>query len=102
MLPPKQSAKRNIGVNIRFNTVEYERLKRIAEYCGISVTALLHYVITNGLLPRLEREMRKEQAREQPAHAHVQASGSTSGPPDWPDDSLDGSVRSPISTWVEL
>jgi hypothetical protein len=53
----------------------------------------LHYVITNGLLPRLEREMRNEQAREPPAIVHIQKAGSTSGPPDWPDDSLDGSVR---------
>jgi len=89
MLPPKQSAKRNIGVNIWFNTVEYERLERIAEYCGISVTALLHYVITNGVLPRLEREMRNEQAREQPALAHVQKAGSTFGSPDWPEGRLD-------------
>ena len=64
MLPPKPSPKRDIGVNIRFNTAEYERLKQIAEYRSISVTTLLHYVITNGVLPRLEREMYKEQERE--------------------------------------
>ncbi len=60
MLPPRPSPKRDIGVNIRFNALEYERLKRIADYRGLSVTTLLHYVIEHHILPRLEREMDKE------------------------------------------
>ena len=64
MLPPKPSPKREISVNIRFNAIEYERLKRIATYRGTSVTTLLHYVISNAVIPRLEREMQKEKSSE--------------------------------------
>lgn len=94
MLPPKPSPKRDIGVNIRFNTAEYDRLKHIAAYRGISVTTLLHYVITNGVLPRLEREMRKEQECEQPSVTHMVQPETTANPADWLQASLDGSARS--------
>lgn len=92
MLPPKPSAKRDIGVNIRFNTAEYERLKRIAEYRGISVTTLLHYVIANGVLPRLEREMRKEQEHERRSVPNLPQAETTTMAADWLQASLDGSA----------
>ena len=67
MLPPKPTPKRDIAVNIRFNRLEYERLKLVADYRGISVATLLHYVVTNAVLPRLEREMQKEQDQAETA-----------------------------------
>jgi len=93
MLPPKPSPKRDIGVNIRFNTAEYERLKHIAEYRGISVTTLLHYVITNGVLPRLEREMRKEQECEQPPVSPLLEPETPAQVADWLQAGLDGSAH---------
>ncbi len=79
MLPPRPSPKRDIGVNIRFNALEYERLKRIADYRGLSVTTLLHYVIEHHVLPRLEREMEKE-LQQSPSPATPESSES-----DWLD-----------------
>lgn len=92
MLPPKPSPRRDIGVNIRFNAAEYERLRHIADYRGISVTILLHYVITNGVLPRLEREMRKEQEREQPAASPVPQGETPNQTSDWLQSSLDSAA----------
>ncbi|MHB8624623.1 MAG: hypothetical protein ACYDBJ_10695 [Aggregatilineales bacterium] len=89
MLPPKPSPKREIGVNIRFNTIEYERLKQIATYRGISVTTLLHYVISNAVIPRLEREIQKEKDSEQ---EHISSSPHGEVSPDthdWLNISLD-------------
>lgn len=76
MLPPKPTAKRSVAVNVRFSGIEYERLKRIADYRHLSVTTLVHHVVGNYLLPRLEREMRKEidQTKQQPSNAET---------PDW-------------------
>ncbi|MHB8750529.1 MAG: hypothetical protein ACYDBJ_15220 [Aggregatilineales bacterium] len=89
MLPPKPSPKREIGVNTRFNAIEYERLKQIATYRGISVTTLLHYVISNAIIPRLEREIQKEKDSEQDpisSSPHGEVSPETH---DWPKISLD-------------
>ena len=92
MLPPRPSPKRDIGVSIRFNAAEYDRLRHIADYRGISVTILLHYVITNGVLPRLEREMHKEQEREhQPASPLPQAETPAQSV-DWLQAGLDGAA----------
>lgn len=66
MLPPPPAPKREMGVNIRFSAPDYERLKMIATYREVSVTALLHYVIIHAVLPRLEREVQLEQ--RQPQH----------------------------------
>ncbi len=82
MLPPRPSPKRDIGVNIRFNALEYERLKRIADYRGLPVTTLLHYVIERHVLPRLEREMEKEQ---RPSTAPTTADALEGADPDWLD-----------------
>jgi hypothetical protein len=79
-------------VNIRFNAAEYDRLRHIADYRSISVTTLLHYVITNGVLPRLEREMRKEQECEQPPASPLTQSEITAQAADWLGVSLDGAV----------
>jgi len=92
VLPPKPSPRRDIGVNIRFNAAEYERLRHIAVYRGISVTILLHYVITNGVLPRLEREMRKEQEREQSPTSPMPQAETPPQPPDWLQASLDSAT----------
>jgi len=92
MLPPKPSPKRDIGVSIRFNAAEYERLRHIADYRAISVTILLHYVITNGILPRLEREMRREQEREQPPTSLMPQPDVPAQPSDWLQASLDSAA----------
>jgi hypothetical protein len=79
-------------VSIRFTGDEYERLRHIADYRGISVTILLHYVITNGVLPRLEREMRKEQEHEQPTTLSMPQAETPIQPPDWLHAGLDGAT----------
>ena len=92
MLPPKPSPKRDIGVSIRFNAAEYDRLRHIADYRGISVTILLHYVITNGVLPRLEREMHKEQEREPSPTPPMPQPETPAQPRDWLQAGLDGAT----------
>jgi hypothetical protein len=61
-----------MGVNIRFSVPDYERLKAIATYREVTVTALLHYVVIHSVLPRLEREVQLEQRqnRDQPEPDH--------------------------------
>ncbi len=76
MLPPKQTQKRSVAVNVRFSGTEYERLKRIADYRNLSVTALVHHVVGNYLLPRMEREVQKEIRQTKP-------SATNAGTPDW-------------------
>jgi hypothetical protein len=89
MLPPKPSPKRDIGVNIRFNATEYQRLKDIAAYRAITVTTLLHYVISNAVLPRLEREIQKEKNSEKdPIPSSAQAEV-PAGTPNWLNINLD-------------
>lgn len=85
MLPPKQSQKRTVAVNVRFTGYEYERLKRIAESREMSVTTLVHYVVGHYLLPRMEREMTKEQ--EQPPV--LPPSGSDTSALSWLEDGAD-------------
>lgn len=65
MLPPKPSAKREMSVNIRFSQAEHMRLKRIADYRGLTVTALLYHVIVHAVVPRLEKEIQIE-VQDQP------------------------------------
>jgi len=66
MLPPPASPRRQMNVSIRFSSPDYDRFKHIADYRKMTVTALLHYVLVNSVLPRLEREMQSEQRQAQP------------------------------------
>lgn len=61
MLPPPPPPKKQVGVYIRFQATEHERLARIAAYRQLSLPALLHYVLVNSVLPKLEKEVEKEQ-----------------------------------------
>jgi hypothetical protein len=60
--PPTQTQKREVSVNLHFNSDVYERIKVLAEFSGTSVAALLHYVTVNTVLPLMEREMSKKQS----------------------------------------
>ncbi len=86
MLPPPVSPRRQMNVSIRFSTPDYERLKHIADYRNMTVTALLHYVLVNSVLSRLERGMQNEQRQAQPA---VPAAAASAAPDKEPDETLD-------------
>ena len=60
MLPPPPAPKKQVGVYIRFNSPEHERFVEIAAYREMSLPALLHYVLVNSVLPKLEKEVEKE------------------------------------------
>ena len=76
MLPPKPAPKQTVAVNVRFNILEYERLQRLANYREMSVTTLVHLVVGNYLLPRMERQMRQELAQ-------ASSESPRSASPDW-------------------
>jgi len=80
MLPPPPPPKRGTNVSIRFNSTDYARLKQVADYRGITVTALLHYVVVNSVIPKIEKEMQTEQRQ-------VQATS--------------GTTTSPLTEWLE-
>ena len=71
MLPPKRSAKREVGVNVRFTQDEHEELVRIAEYRDITVTELVYHVVAQVGLPSLLEEMDAEIAAVQAATSTV-------------------------------
>ena len=71
MLPPKRSAKREVGVNVRFTQDEHEELVRIAEYRDITVTELVYHVVAQVGLPSLLEEMDAEIAAAQAATSTV-------------------------------
>ena len=60
LLPPKRSARRVAGVNVRFTQDEYDELERIANYREITVTELVYHVMARVMLPRLRNEMETE------------------------------------------
>jgi len=74
MLPPKRSAKREVGVNVRFTQDEHEALVRIAEYRDITVTELIYHVVSQVGLPTLLEEMDAEIAATQGATPAVTSS----------------------------
>ena len=71
MLPPKRSAKREVGVNVRFTQDEHDELVRIAEYRDITVTELVYHVVAQVGLPSLLEEMDAEIAATQSATSTV-------------------------------
>lgn len=71
MLPPKRSAKREVGVNVRFTQDEHEDLVQIAEYRDITVTELVYHVVAQVGLPLLREEMEAEIAAAQSADLPV-------------------------------
>ncbi len=62
--PPIDAQKRETTVNLRFSTDDYERLKRVAQFCHTNVSALLHYATINATLPQMEREMKRKQVEQ--------------------------------------
>jgi len=71
MLPPKRSARREVGVNVRFTHDEHDELLQIAEYRDITVTELIYHVVAQVGLPTLREEMDAEIVAAQAATATV-------------------------------